>query len=131
MTFSERLAAARNAPTRWHSCTVILGGEAVSVEVSRLPGREWVELVERRAPRDSHRGDHARGYDRDAVVRDYPPHACKIAEATPSADEWRNFVGALDSVWRSAVTDAIWWLNVGQPTARIANARAQANPTAS
>lgn len=106
------------------SVDVVLGGELVRVQVSRLLPDVWQQLVAEHPPRKVERvevdgkrvsmvhSDSNVGYDQQGLPRDYPADHITVDGAEVDQETWRELFSVLNSVHQNNVHTVMWGLNV-------------------
>lgn len=114
MNVQELIARQREslAEVKSKNSDVILGGEVVNVEISKVSPDEWQELAFAHPPRKTNSSDMNIGYDQFALPRDYPATHIKVGGEPVSQEDWADLYSVLEAVHRNTVGTLVWALNV-------------------
>jgi hypothetical protein len=110
-------AEADNPPT--DVAKVVVAGELVALEFTKLIGADWSALTAVHRPRTGAQLDQNLGYNLDAVAGEYPTAGIKINGEVPTGTEWADLYRLLDAPWRETVALKLWGLNQHGPATRI------------
>lgn len=105
---------ARIESTVTDTVDVVMAGQLVTVEVSKLLPDDWQVLVLSNPPRSNVASDARIGYDQDRLPRAYPAEKVKVAGESVDQDTWADTFAVLDNVHRNNVATLIWGVNVFQ-----------------
>jgi hypothetical protein len=101
------------------SANVVVGGEMVALTFTKLLGAEWSAITAINPPRKGAQLDSNLGYNLDAAAGAYPVDRLTVAGEHPTAPEWVELYGLLDSPWRETIALKLWGLNQQGPASRI------------
>lgn len=90
---------------------VVIGGQQVMVTVTRVSPDAWANLTATHPPRPGST-DVPIGYNENTLPKDYPASHIKVEGEPVDQETWRDLYGALASVHRAAIGNAIWGRNV-------------------
>lgn len=90
---------------------VVIGGQQVIVTVTRVAPDVWANLTATHPPRPGST-DVPIGYNENTLPKDYPVSHIEVDGETVDQETWRELYGALASVHRAAIGNAIWGRNV-------------------
>lgn len=90
---------------------VVIGGQQVTVTVTRVAPDVWANLTATHPPRPGST-DVPIGYNENTIPKDYPVSHIAVDGEAVDQETWRDFYGALGSVHRAAIANTIWGQNV-------------------
>ena len=120
MSFKDDLAAAKAAAVEPVLVDVAVGEALYRVEVVKLPGMQWAEVVAAAPPSDE-MGARL-GYDtvKAALVACRKYSRLLDSDGEPVAEvDWRDLFDAISGVEIQAIAATWWALNVGDPNERV------------
>lgn len=121
MSIQDLIARARadvEAPAT-DTASVVVAGEVVELQFTKLLGAEWSALSAVNPPRKGAQLDSNLGYNLDAVAGQYPAGKVLIAGEPATGAEWSELYALLDAPWRETVALKLWGLNQHGPATRI------------
>jgi hypothetical protein len=101
----------------------VVGGELVSIEFVTIEGSAWSDLTATHPPRKGSEQDANIGFNTDAVVKDYPIAAVRVAGEPTDAESWADLFSVLDGPTIKNCGTAVWGLNQYTPHKRIVDAK--------
>lgn len=131
MSFEEDLAAAKAARPEPVVVSVAVGDSLYGVEVKRLDGMQWAEVMASAPPNDE--AGARLGYDTSkaalAACRKYSrlldgdgepvDMSPAIKDGKPVSDPWRDMFTAISGTEIGAIAATWWALNAGDPNKKV------------
>jgi hypothetical protein len=129
MTFLDDLRAAQSAPRNYADIPLLINGALHTLRVRRMDGFDWTAETDRHPMRPGVGIDMKYGYNFRTLTKSAAPQSAVLVvdgeEVPVSEDEWEVFFapGTLSGRDFSALTDAIWALNVRHPELAVEAAK--------
>lgn len=94
------------------SVPIAIGGEILTVEVTKLHPNVWTELVARHPARSNVAGDGRLGFNQATLPGDYPVERITVDGEPVDRDTWVQMYAVLDVAHRNSLNSLMWGLNV-------------------
>jgi hypothetical protein len=89
---------------------VVLRGNLLVLEFTKLLGSDWQNVTAKHPPRPG-TDDKNIGYNTDAMPADYPVEMITVEGEPIDEETWRDMFAVLGSVHRENISTAMWGLN--------------------
>lgn len=97
---------------------VILGGELVTVEVTKLRPELWDDLVSLHPPRRGSTDDGV-GYNQKTLPAHYPADRLSVGGEPVTGEQWTAIFASIDPAHRNSVGTVIWGINIYQSVTKL------------
>ena len=106
---------------------VLLGGEEVTLEFTKLQPKQWLDLAAQHPPRLGAAIDVNIGFNPHSLAERYPIESVRLVDgedlAEVSEDDYLAMFDVLDAIHIDTIGTVIWYLNVQADREAVAAAR--------
>lgn len=106
---------------------VVIAGEIVTFEFTKIDGMEWRNLIAKFPARADVVRDRNLGYNYDLVPSGFPVASIRMIDGEErtevTADQWAGVLGVLESPDLFNVSTALWGLHEWEPAQRAVEAK--------